>query len=101
VAKNLYVGNLSYQTTEATLAELFGTVGDVASVRVITDSITGRPRGFAFVEMTEESDAQQAISQLNGQDVDGRPIKVAEARPRRARGERDDRWGGGGGRGRY
>lgn len=99
MAKNLYVGNLSYQTTEATLAELFGTVGDVASVRVITDSITGRPRGFAFVEMAEEGDAQKAISQLNGQDVDGRPIKVAEARPRRDRSERNDRWGGG--RGRY
>ncbi len=92
--KKLYVGNLSYETTEATLSDLFGTVGEVASVNLITDRMTGRSRGFAFVEMAEESTAQEAIGQLNGREVDGRNLKVAEARPRRPRGQRDD-WQGG------
>jgi len=95
--KKLYVGNLSYETTEASLSELFGAIGEVVSVSLITDRMTGRSKGFAFVEMAEQSAAQQAISQLNGQDVDGRSLKVAEARPKRQR----DQWGGGGGRGRY
>jgi cold-inducible RNA-binding protein len=90
VAKKLYVGNLNYATTDATLSELFGTIGEVASVSVITDRMTGRPKGFAFVEMAEQSAAEEAINQLNGREVDGRAIKVAEARPRR-----DDRAGGG------
>lgn len=97
MSKKLYVGNLSYDTTEATLSELFGAVGEVVSVNVITDRMTGRPRGYGFVEMAEDSAAQQAVSQLNGQDVDGRPIKVEEARPRRPREERDN-WRGGGSR---
>jgi len=100
MSKKLYVGNLSYSTTETVLRDLFGTVGEVASVNVITDRMTGRSRGFAFVEMAEESAAEQAINQLNGRDVDGRNIKVAEARPQRPREQRDDR-GGGGGRRRY
>jgi cold-inducible RNA-binding protein len=83
--KRLYVGNLSYQTTEPALSDLFGAVGQVVSVDLITDRMTGRSKGFAFVEMVEESAAQQAIDQLNGKVVDGRDIKVAEARPRRAR----------------
>ena len=90
MAKKLYVGNLNYATTDATLSELFGTIGEVASVSVITDRMTGRPKGFAFVEMAEQSAAEEAINQLNGREVDGRAIKVAEARPRR-----DDRGGGG------
>ena len=90
MAKKLYVGNLNYATTDATLSELFGTIGEVASVSVITDRMTGRPKGFAFVEMAEQSAAEEAINQLNGREVDGRAIKVAEARPRR-----DDREGGG------
>ena len=94
VAKKLYVGNLSYTTTDAALSELFGAMGEVLSVSLITDRMTGRPKGFAFVEMADASAAQEAINQLNGQEVDGRAIKVAEARPKR-----DDR-GGGGGRGR-
>jgi len=89
VAKKLYVGNLNYATTDATLSELFGAIGEVVSVSVITDRMTGRPKGFAFVEMAENSEAQEAIDQLNGREVDGRAIKVAEARPRR-----DDRGGG-------
>jgi cold-inducible RNA-binding protein len=90
MAKKLYVGNLSYTTTETTLSELFGGVGEVLSVNVITDRMTGRSRGFAFVEMAEHTAAQEAINQLNGREVDGRSIKVAEARPRQ-----DDRGSGG------
>ena len=96
MAKRLYVGNLSYATTEATLAELFGAIGEVLSVNLITDRATGRSKGFAFVEMTEHAAALKAINQLNGQAVDERSIKVAEARPKR-----DDRGGGGGRRGRW
>ena len=89
MAKKLYVGNLSYETTEATLSELFGALGEVLSVNLITDRMSGRSRGFAFVEMAEQTAAQEAINQLNGREVDGRAIKVAEARPKR-----DDRGGG-------
>ena len=96
MAKRLYVGNLSYATTEATLSELFGAIGEVLSVNLITDRATGRSKGFAFVEMTEHAAALKAINQLNGQEVDERSIKVAEARPKR-----DDRGGGGGRRGRW
>ncbi|HET92005.1 MAG TPA: RNA-binding protein [Chloroflexi bacterium] len=92
MAKKLYVGNLNYATTEATLSELFEEIGNVLSVNLITDRMTGRSKGFAFVELSEDDAAQEAISQLDGRDVDGRPIKVAEARPRR-----DDRGGGGSG----
>jgi RNA recognition motif-containing protein len=96
MAKNLYVGNLNYDTTESTLRALFEELGAIASINVIMDRMTGRSRGFAFVEMAEESAAQAAIAQLDGQLVDGRNIRVSEARPRRSR---DDR--GGGGRGGY
>jgi RNA recognition motif-containing protein len=92
--KRLYVGNLDYATTEANLSELFGAVGEVVSVNLITDRMTGRSRGFAFVEMAEASAAQQAIDELNGKTVGERQIKVAEARPKRSR--RRDSWGGGG-----
>jgi RNA recognition motif-containing protein len=83
MAKKLYVGNLSYVTTDATLSELFGAVGEVLSVNLITDRMSGRSKGFAFVEMAEHDAALKAIDQLNGQEVDGRSIKVAEARPKR------------------
>jgi RNA recognition motif-containing protein len=83
--KRLYVGNLSYYTTEVALSDLFGELGQVVSVDLITDRMTGRSKGFAFVEMAEENAARQAIDQLNGKVVDGRDIKVAEARPRRPR----------------
>jgi len=95
MAKKLYVGNLGYETTEATLSELFRALGEVLSVNLITDRMTGRSKGFAFVEMAEQSAALEAINQLNGREVDGRSIKVNEARPKR-----DDR-GGGGGRDRW
>jgi cold-inducible RNA-binding protein len=95
MAKKLYVGNLSYSTTEGNLSELFGEFGEVASVNLITDRTSGRSKGFAFVEMAEYDAAQNAISQLNGKEVDGRTIKVAEARPKR---ENRGGYGGGGGR---
>lgn len=99
MAKKLYVGNLSYSITDATLSELFGAVGEVLSVDLITDRMTGRSKGFAFVEMADHTAALAAINQLNGQEVDGRALKVAEARPKREdggdRGYQGDRGGGG------
>ena len=92
MAKNIYVGNMSYDTTQDRLRELFEAYGEVVSVNVITDRETGRPRGFAFVEMATDEGAAEAISALNGQNVDGRELKVNEAKPRKPRG------GGGGGR---
>lgn len=92
--KKLYVGNLNYNTTESKISEMFGEVGEVVSTDLIIDRYSGRSKGFAFVEMAEQSAAQQAIEKLNGQEVDGREIKVAEARPRRPR--RNDSYGGGG-----
>ena len=93
MTKKLYVGNLSYSTTESTLSELFAGIGEVESVSLITDRMTGGSKGFAFVEMADEAQAQEAITKLNEQEVDGRTIKVAEARPKR-----DNRGGGGGNR---
>ena len=94
MAKKLYCGNLSYETTEASLSELFGAIGEVTSVNLIIDRMSGRSKGFAFVEMAQSSEAQQAINDLNGKNVDGRDIKVAEARPKT---DSRDGWGGGGG----
>ena len=91
MSKNLYVGNLSYDTTEDTLRTLFSEFGDIESVNVITDRYTGRPRGFAFVEMVTEEAAQEARSALNGRMVDEREIKVDNAKPRPDRGSRP-RW---------
>ena len=107
MSKKIYVGNLSYQTTEGDLTSLFEQVGQVDSVNVITDRDTGRSKGFAFVEMGNE-DADKAITQLNGTEVNGRTLTVNEARPREERsGNRGGGYGGGrgsgggGGRGGY
>ena len=86
MAKNLYVGNLSYDITQGKLQELFEAHGQVSSVNIITDRESGRPRGFAFVEMMTDEGASAAIHALNGQDVDGRALKVSEAKPRAPRG---------------
>ena len=91
MASNLYVGNLSYETTEETLRTLFAEYGQIESVKLITDRYTGRSRGFAFVEMSTEQAAQQAMSGLNGKQVDEREIKVDKAKPKRDRRESD--WG--------
>jgi RNA recognition motif-containing protein len=88
---NLYVGNVSYNTPEAELQEIFSQVGSVVRCSLITDKYTGRSRGFAFVEMATQSDADKAINELNGRDVDGRPLVVNEARPREDRPDRGDR----------
>ena len=90
----LYVGNLSFNTTENELQELFSQAGTVQEVSLMQDKFTGKSRGFAFVTMGSEEDAQNAISKLNGQTVEGRPLTVNEARPREPRPP-----GGGGGRG--
>jgi RNA recognition motif-containing protein len=94
MAKNLYVGNLSFDTTEDTLRTAFAEFGEIESVNLITDRYTGRSRGFAFVEMVTEEGAQAAIGALNGKTVDGREIKVDHAKPRNDR----NRGMGGGGR---
>ena len=99
MSKKLYVGNLDYATTESSLSDLFSQVGEVLSVNLVTDRMTGRSRGFAFVEMVEASDAQRAIAELDGKTLGQRQIKVAEARPQKPRGQRDSY--GGGGRRRY
>jgi len=96
MTKKLYVGNLSFQTTEGDLDNLFAQAGEVESVRIITDRDTGRSRGFGFVEMGDEN-AEKAISQFNGTELDGRELTVNEARPQVKR----DSGGGGGGRGGY
>ena len=93
MASNLYVGNLSYETTEETLRILFAEYGQIESVKLITDRYTGRSRGFAFVEMSTEQAAQQAMSGLNGKQVDEREIKVDKAKPRPKRDSGQSGWG--------
>jgi cold-inducible RNA-binding protein len=105
---NIFVGNLSYQTTQEDLHAAFAQYGNVERVNIVTDRDTGQPRGFAFVEMTEKRDAETAIAQLNGAELNGRAINVNEARPKPAGGGgggfgggrgRGGSGGGGGGRG--
>ena len=85
MTQKLYVGNLSFQTTESELDDLFAQAGEVESVRIITDRDTGRSRGFGFVEMSEEN-AEKAIAQFNGTELDGRALTVNQARPQVNRG---------------
>jgi RNA recognition motif-containing protein len=97
MTQKVYVGNLSYDTTEDTLRTLFAEYGEIASINMITDRETGRPKGFAFVEMATEQAAQAAITALNGKSVDNREIKVDKAKPqadrdRRQSGGRRPRW---------
>ncbi len=94
MSMKLYVGNLSYQTTDASLQELFSQAGTVESASLITDRDTGRSRGFGFVEMASREEGEKAIQQFNGTEIDGRSLTVSEARPR----ENNNR-GGGSGRG--
>ena len=90
----LYVGNLPFSITDEKLQEMFAKAGTVQSAKVIMDHVTGRSKGFAFVEMSSEQEATEAISQLNGKDFEGRTLKVAEAKPQAPRTNRS----GGGGR---
>src|SRR5689334_19832974 len=98
MGSKLYVGNLSYNTTSSELEQLFGQHGTVQSAEVIQDRDTGRSKGFGFVQMGSDEEAQAAISALNGQQQDGRALTVNEAKPREDRGGGG---GGGGGRGGY
>jgi cold-inducible RNA-binding protein len=99
--KNLFVGNLPFTATEDALRVLFAQFGEVQRVKVMTDRDTGKPRGFAFVEMTQDDDAAKAIAALNGKDFGGRALTVNEARPKPERGGGGGfRPGGGGGKSR-
>ena len=95
MGKKIYVGNMSYETDNSALEEMFGAYGTVDSAQVIVDRDSGRSKGFGFVEMSTEDEAQAAIDALNGKEVDGRALTVNEAKPR------EDRGGGRGGRGGY
>jgi cold-inducible RNA-binding protein len=100
--KKLYVGNISFQVTEEQIREMFEKIGRVESVNLITDRITGQPKGFGFVEMASEDEARNAIAQLNGNVVMERALTVSESRPQKPTRQRgNDGSGGGAGRGGY
>ena len=105
MAKKLYVGSLSYNTTDDQLKQHFSQAGTVESATVITDKMSGRSKGFGFVEMSTDEEATKAVEMFNGQDLDGRQIVVNEARPMAPRAPRTGGFGGrggfGGGRGGY
>ena len=98
MATKLFVGNLSFNTTEGDILELFKQAGNVTSCELIVDKFTNKSRGFAFVEMGSQEEAQKAITQFNGKELDGRALTVNEARPREDR-PRGGGFGGGGGGG--
>lgn len=100
MGKKLYVGNLTYAITNADLEQLFGAHGTVESAQVIIERDTGRSKGFGFVEMASDAEAQAAIAALNGKDVEGRALTVNEARPKTEGGGGRGGYGGGGGGGR-
>ncbi len=107
--KNLFVGNMSFDTTEHELRSIFEPYGEITSINIITDRDTGRPRGFGFVELADDGEAAKAITELNGKELDGRALNVNEARPKPERSGprggggygRGSRDGGGNGRGGY
>ena len=99
MATKLYVGNLPYSAKEESLKEHFSSAGSVASVKIIIDRETGRSKGFGFVEMDSDDGAQSAVSQLDGQEFEGRSLRVSEAKPQPERESRGGGFGGGGGRG--
>jgi RNA recognition motif-containing protein len=96
MGNRLYVGNLPYSVTELDLRDLFSPMGTVTEAKIVTDRETGRPRGFGFVEMSNEAEAKKAIQELDGRDVQGRPVAVKEAEERRGGGGGGGRGGGGG-----
>jgi cold-inducible RNA-binding protein len=97
----IYVGNLSFNTTEGQLRDMFAAHGNVTSASMVMDRETGRPRGFGFVEMSDDSQARAAMAALNGKSVDGRDLTVNEAKPREAGSRGGGGGGGGGGRGKW
>jgi RNA recognition motif-containing protein len=101
VGRKLYVGNLPYSVTEAALKEKFGPFGQVESVNLIVDRDTGRSKGFGFVEMSSEAEAQAVIKGLDGTDYEGRPLRINEAKPQQKRSGGGGGYGGGGGGGGY
>jgi RNA recognition motif-containing protein len=103
MGKKLYVGNLPFSATEETLVNTFSQCGTVDSAKLITDRDTGRSKGFGFVEMSSDTEAQTAIEKLDGQDCEGRSLRVNEAKPREPRNDRGGSGGGGwgGGNSRY
>lgn len=96
MGKKLYVGNMNYDTNDARLREVFGEYGEVTDVYIVINRDTGRSRGFAFVEMSTDEQAKAAVTGLNGKNVDGRELRVDEARPRRSFNDGGGRGGGGG-----
>ncbi len=100
-SNKLYVGNLSYEVSEQDLSTLFSNAGSVTSAKIITDRMSGRSKGFGFVEMATEEEAQKAIAMYNGYALKGRELKVNEARPQAPRGEFKPRSGFRGGRSRF
>ena len=97
MGRKLYVGNLPYSATEQELSDKFAASGTVESAKLITDRDTGRSKGFGFIEMGTDAEAQAAIESLNGTDYDGRPMKVNEAKPQEKRSGGGGGYGGGGG----
>lgn len=97
-SQNLFIGSLAFATTDDGLRDFFATIGPVASARVITDRDSGRSKGFGFVEFENEDDNQKAVDQLNGKELDGRPINVSIARPKEDRPRNNDGGHRGGGR---
>jgi RNA recognition motif-containing protein len=96
MSTKLYVGNLSFNTSISELEQMFGESGTVQSANIIEDRETGRSRGFGFVEMSSTEEANAAIAALNGKEIDGRPLKVNEAKPQEKRGNGGGGYGGGG-----
>jgi len=101
MSMKLYVGNLSFKTNTQDLEQLFAQVGTVESTNIIEDRETGRSRGFGFVEMSSKEEGERAIEEFNGKELDGRELKVNEAKPQESRGAGGGRGGYGGGRGGY
>ncbi|MDB5312767.1 MAG: recognition motif protein [Gemmataceae bacterium] len=100
MSKKLYVGNLSFDVTQGQLQDMFAPYGSVQSAQLISDRDTGRSKGFGFVEMSSDREAEAAIAGMNGQMVDGRALTVNEAKPKEARPRTEGGYGGGGGGGR-
>ncbi|KKP79800.1 MAG: RNA-binding protein [Candidatus Moranbacteria bacterium RIFOXYA12_FULL_35_19] len=100
MAQKLYVGNLSYGVNDEALKEMFSAAGTVSSATIITDRMSGRSKGFGFVEMSSDSEAQAAIDMFNGKEIEGRALTVNEARPKEDRPRNAGGFGGGNGRGR-
>lgn len=103
MAKKIYVGNLAFSVNDEELQQAFSAFGNVTSARIVIDKMSGRSKGFGFVEIEDDSAADEAINKMNGQEIGGRPVRVSEAKPQedRPRGPRRDGggFGGGGGRG--